>query len=165
MTQVVTMMTIRMNELDDEQLAATAYVWHRRVLAGEKDALRTCAQLEQELQRRLGPPPSNHAPLQTDQTNRRPRWRLRWEEKVKAFKWMELNGNILLDNGVFDELLKKVLNFIWWFVDEVEQHMQCVSSRWAALLIYTNLVRLPKSWHLLLKVAHLALCQRLYGQT
>lgn len=69
------MMAMRMSELDDEQLAATAYVWHQRVLAGEKDALRTCAQLEQELQRRLGPTPSNHAPLQTNQISQRPWWR------------------------------------------------------------------------------------------
>ncbi|RZI54480.1 MAG: hypothetical protein EOP12_02585 [Pseudomonas sp.] len=68
-------MPVRMDELDDEQLAATAYVWRQRAQAGEKNARRTWARLEQELQRRLGPTPSNHAPLEAVSSPRRSWWR------------------------------------------------------------------------------------------
>jgi hypothetical protein len=68
-------MPVRMDELDDEQLAATAYVWRQRAQAGEKNARRTWARMEQELQRRLGPTPSNHAPLEVELSLQRPWWR------------------------------------------------------------------------------------------
>lgn len=68
-------MPVKMDELDDEQLAATVYVWKQRAQAGDKNARRTWAQMEQELQRRLGPTPSNHAPLEAHLSNLRPLWR------------------------------------------------------------------------------------------
>ena len=67
---------VKMEELDDEELAATAYVWRQRVQAGEKSAQRTWARMEQELQRRLGPTPSNHAPLQTEAPRQRSWWQV-----------------------------------------------------------------------------------------
>ena len=68
-------MPVRMDELDDEQLAATAYVWRQRALAGEKNARRTWARLEQKLQRRLGPTPSTRAPLAVEPSLQRLWWR------------------------------------------------------------------------------------------
>lgn len=68
-------MPVKMDELDDEQLAATAYVWRQRAQAGEKSARRTWAQLEQELQRRLGPTPSSRVPLEAQSSGQRPWWR------------------------------------------------------------------------------------------
>ncbi|RZI59817.1 MAG: hypothetical protein EOP14_03645 [Pseudomonas sp.] len=68
-------MTIETDDLDDEQLAATAYVWRHRAEAGEKNAYGTWARLELELQHRLGPTPSNHSPLGAQQ----PKQRLWWQ--------------------------------------------------------------------------------------
>ncbi len=69
------MTPVKMDELDDEQLAATAYVWQQRAQAGDKNARRTWARMEQELQRRLGPTPSGHGPLEAHSSNPRPWWR------------------------------------------------------------------------------------------
>lgn len=69
-------MPVKIEELDDEQLAATAYVWHRRVKAGELNANKTLLMLEKELQRRLGPTPSNHLPLELAIKKRRAWWKL-----------------------------------------------------------------------------------------
>lgn len=66
---------VRIQDLDDEQLAATAYVWRQRVNAGDKNARRTWAKMEQELHRRLGPTPSNNAPLEAKLPERGPWWR------------------------------------------------------------------------------------------
>lgn len=71
---MVVTMPVRMDELDDEQLAATAYVWRQRAQAGDKNTRQTWARLAQELQRRLGPTPSNHALLQADSSPGRSWW-------------------------------------------------------------------------------------------
>ncbi|RZI72506.1 MAG: hypothetical protein EOP13_14835 [Pseudomonas sp.] len=72
--EMVVTMPVRMDELDDEQLAATAYVWRQRAQAGDKNTRQTWARLAQELQRRLGPTPSNHALLQADSSPGRSWW-------------------------------------------------------------------------------------------
>lgn len=49
--------------LDDEELAATAYVWHEKARLGDRHARQVTKELDAELQRRLGPSPSAPAPL------------------------------------------------------------------------------------------------------
>ena len=44
--------------LDDEELAATAYVLRQRAKLGDRQAQRTAGELEAELSRRIGPTPS-----------------------------------------------------------------------------------------------------------
>ena len=65
--------------LDDEALAATAYVLRQRAKLGDREARRTVSEVEAELNRRIGPTPSQmgalmpggHTPPQ-----HRPWWRL-----------------------------------------------------------------------------------------
>ncbi|MBT2324291.1 hypothetical protein J7E62_18225 [Variovorax paradoxus] len=65
-----------MENLDDEQLAATAYVWRKRAMLGEKHAEGMARKLDAELRRRLGATPSRDAPLDTlPGSKSRPWWR------------------------------------------------------------------------------------------
>lgn len=75
LTEAVETTMVRIDDLDDGQLAATAYVWRRRAQAGEKNAHQTWDRMEQELRRRLGPTPSDYAPLMVKLPERRPWWR------------------------------------------------------------------------------------------
>lgn len=63
------------DELDDEELAATAYVWRQRAVAGERHAHQTWARMERELLRRLGPTPSQRMPLIDTLSIRRTWWK------------------------------------------------------------------------------------------
>lgn len=64
---------------DDEELAATAYVLRQRARLGDRQARRAVGELEAELNRRLGPTPSQMgAPTPVGPVPaRRPWWR-RW---------------------------------------------------------------------------------------
>lgn len=55
-----------MEEMDDEQLAATVYVWRTKALLGDQEAADIADMLEAELKRRIGPTPSMQvSPLET----------------------------------------------------------------------------------------------------
>ena len=66
---------IRIQEIDDKQLAEITYVWQQRMLAGEKNARRTWARFEQEVQRRVDAKPINQDPSLPDQINQHPWWK------------------------------------------------------------------------------------------
>lgn len=65
--------------LDDEELAATAYVLRQRAKLGDRQARRDVGELEAELSRRLGPTPSQMGALEPagPAPTSRPWWR-RW---------------------------------------------------------------------------------------
>lgn len=64
--------------LDDEALAATAYVLRQRAKLGDRQACRTVDELEAELSRRIGPTPSQMGALEPVGRTvvQRPWWRL-----------------------------------------------------------------------------------------
>jgi hypothetical protein len=64
--------------LDDEALAATAYVLRQRAKLGDREARRTVNEVEAELTRRIGPTPSQMGALMPvgRTTTHRPWWRL-----------------------------------------------------------------------------------------
>ncbi len=62
-------------ELDDKQLAEITYVWQQRMLAGEKNARRTWARFEQEMQRRMNIKTRNQDTSPPDQINQHPWWK------------------------------------------------------------------------------------------
>lgn len=64
--------------LDDEALAATAYVLRQRAKLGDREARRTVNEVEAELTRRIGPTPSQMGALMRvgRTTTHRPWWRL-----------------------------------------------------------------------------------------
>lgn len=64
--------------LDDDELAATAYVLRQRAKLGDRQADRTAGELEAELSRRIGPTPSQVGALETARSTatQRPWWRL-----------------------------------------------------------------------------------------
>lgn len=64
--------------LDDEALAATAYIWREKARLGDKHAARIVEQLDSELSRRLGPTPSQRVPLETDEKGPRRAWWKFW---------------------------------------------------------------------------------------
>lgn len=49
--------------LEDDELAATAYVWHEKARLGDRHARQVAKELDAELGRRLGPTPSAPVPL------------------------------------------------------------------------------------------------------
>ena len=49
--------------LDDEALAATAFIWREKARLGDRQAHRVADELDAELSRRLGPTPSQRMPL------------------------------------------------------------------------------------------------------
>ncbi|MGI4779115.1 MAG: hypothetical protein ACRYGA_13540 [Janthinobacterium lividum] len=61
--------------LDDEELAATAYIWREKARVGDRHASRVADELDAELFRRLGPTPSHYSPLDEKRAVRRPWWR------------------------------------------------------------------------------------------
>ena len=62
--------------LDDEELAATAYIWREKAKFGDRHASRLADKLDAELHRRLGPTPSMRMALEGDETKpRRPWWK------------------------------------------------------------------------------------------
>ncbi len=65
--------------LDDEQLAATAFVNRQKGRQGDQHAKRTAEAMDTELKRRLASTPSQHAPLELP-APKRPWWKL-WETK------------------------------------------------------------------------------------
>ncbi|MGJ7580508.1 hypothetical protein ACSFA3_10040 [Variovorax sp. RHLX14] len=52
--------------LDDEELAATAYIWREKGKLGDRHASRVADELDAELHRRLGPTPSRRMELGRD---------------------------------------------------------------------------------------------------
>ncbi|HUD32957.1 MAG TPA: hypothetical protein VMR43_08050 [Variovorax sp.] len=64
--------------LDDEELAATAYVLHQRAKLGDRQARRAVDEVEAELNRRIGPTPSQRGTLEATECAalQRPWWRL-----------------------------------------------------------------------------------------
>jgi hypothetical protein len=63
-------------QLDDEELAATAYIWREKARLGDRHALRIADELDAELRHRLGPTPSERMPLdEPAAAGRRPWWR------------------------------------------------------------------------------------------
>lgn len=62
-SQMLSQMERNIDKLDDEQLAATAYVWRQRAAAGERHAYEIWVRMERELLSRLGPTPSQNMPL------------------------------------------------------------------------------------------------------
>lgn len=64
-----------MEALNDEELASAAFVLRVRAANGDRGALREAERLEGILKSRLGPTPSNHAPLEMTQAARKPWWR------------------------------------------------------------------------------------------
>lgn len=76
--------------LDDEALAATAYVLRQRAKLGDRQARRAVDEVEAELNRRIGPTPSQAGTLEAagHAALPRPWWRLwggREEKKSGAF--------------------------------------------------------------------------------
>lgn len=61
--------------LDDEELAATAYIWREKARIGDRNASRVADELDAELFRRLGPTPSQYTPLEEKHATPRPWWR------------------------------------------------------------------------------------------
>lgn len=62
--------------LDDEALAATAYIWREKAKLGDRHASRVADELDAELHRRLGPTPSMRMPLEhSEAEGRRPWWK------------------------------------------------------------------------------------------
>ena len=62
--------------LDDEELAATAYIWREKAKLGDRYASRVADELDAELHRRLGPTPSRRMPLEHGGAEgRRPWWK------------------------------------------------------------------------------------------
>ena len=64
--------------LDDEELAATAYIWREKARLGDRHAARTADQLDTELRRRLGPTPSQYVPLGNGEKAPRRAWWKFW---------------------------------------------------------------------------------------
>ncbi len=63
--------------LDDEQLAATAFIWREKARVGDRTAARVADELDAELHRRLGPTPSQCMPLiENKKAAARPWWKL-----------------------------------------------------------------------------------------
>jgi hypothetical protein len=52
-----------LKHLEDEELAATAYVWHEKARLGDRHARQVAKELDAELLRRLGPTPLAPVPL------------------------------------------------------------------------------------------------------
>jgi hypothetical protein len=63
------------NDLDDEELAAAAYVRRKRAAQGDKESERVALKMEAELKRRLGSTPSRYEPLEQLPAPR-PWWKL-----------------------------------------------------------------------------------------
>lgn len=64
--------------LDDEALAATAYIWREKAKLGDRYASRVADELDAELHRRLGPTPSRRMPLESENPAARRRWWKFW---------------------------------------------------------------------------------------
>jgi hypothetical protein len=65
-------------DLTDEQLAASAYVWRRRAFHGEKHARSMALHLERELRRRAGVPENEPATFEDKPAGTRRRWWRFW---------------------------------------------------------------------------------------
>ena len=66
---------MNVDQLNDDELAATVYVWHVRAKHGDEEAAGIARHLDDVLKARLGNTPSSHAPLEGE-TDRKPCWRL-----------------------------------------------------------------------------------------
>jgi hypothetical protein len=65
------------DRMDDDELAASAFVWRQRAAHGDKEAARVARELEAELKRRLGDnTPSSKMPLEAPpEPAKRPWWK------------------------------------------------------------------------------------------
>lgn len=77
---------MEMEDLTDEQLAASAHVWRRRAFHGEKHARSVALRLESELRRRAGMPETECATFDDRTTGKRrsPWWRFWWEKPQRG---------------------------------------------------------------------------------
>lgn len=64
-----------LSNVSDEQLAATAYVWRRREVHGDKHAHSVALRIEREIQRRASVP-EGEAAARDQAPVKRPWWRL-----------------------------------------------------------------------------------------
>jgi len=74
--------------LDDEALAATAFVWHERARLGDRQARQIADELDAELRHRLGPTPSEPAPLLSVEPTKlaRPSRRTWWQRMLTRIR-------------------------------------------------------------------------------